>query len=153
MADKKFSDFTSESTLSNITGLVGYEAGTPGVNVRISPTDLIAGIPSASTIYDSNGTISTTRKALITDTVQFRNLGDTADVLSLNTNGQVGIATASLNASAIFQVNSTTQGILPPRMTTAQRTAIASPAEGLMVFDTDLKQWMGWDDTQWVIIG
>jgi hypothetical protein len=35
-------------------------------------------------------------------------------------------------------INSTTQGFLPPRMTTAQKNAIATPAIGLMLFDTDL---------------
>ena len=34
-------------------------------------------------------------------------------------------------------MNSTTQGFLPPRMTSAQRTAIASPAIGLIVYQTD----------------
>lgn len=41
------------------------------------------------------------------------------------------------NASAVLTVNSTTKGFLPPRMTNAQRTAIASPAVGLMVYCTD----------------
>jgi len=67
--------------------------------------------------------------------------------------GAVSVGTTTPNASAAVQVDSTTQGFLPPRMTTAQRTAISSPAEGLMVFDTDLKQWMGYDSTQWVVIG
>jgi hypothetical protein len=40
-------------------------------------------------------------------------------------------------ASAKVQIDSTTQGFLPPRMTNAQRTAIASPAVGLMVYCTD----------------
>jgi hypothetical protein len=39
--------------------------------------------------------------------------------------------------SAAVQIDSTTQGFLPPRMTNAQRTAIASPAVGLMVYCTD----------------
>jgi hypothetical protein len=42
------------------------------------------------------------------------------------------------DASAIFQVNSTTKGFLMPRMTTAQKNAIVTPATGLMVFDTTL---------------
>jgi hypothetical protein len=46
--------------------------------------------------------------------------------------------TTSVNASAVLQADSTTQGFLPPRQTLAQRTAIASPAVGLIVFQTDL---------------
>jgi hypothetical protein len=41
-------------------------------------------------------------------------------------------------ASARLAVNSTTQGFLPPRMTTTEKNAIASPATGLVVFDTTL---------------
>ena len=42
------------------------------------------------------------------------------------------------HASAVLQADSTTQGFLPPRMTQAQREAIANPvAAGLMVYQTD----------------
>jgi len=40
----KFSDFNSEATLSNITGLVGYIGGGTNTNVRINPSDLTSGI-------------------------------------------------------------------------------------------------------------
>lgn len=49
--------------------------------------------------------------------------------------GQV-VGAASLNASAILEADSTTLGFLPPRMTTTQRNAISSPAEGLVVYNT-----------------
>lgn len=50
---------------------------------------------------------------------------------------QVGIGTTTPNASAKLELQSTTQGFLPPRMTSAQRAAIATPAAGLMVYQTD----------------
>lgn len=50
---------------------------------------------------------------------------------------QVGIGTTSPHSSAKLEVNSTTQGVLTPRWTATQRTAIASPATGLLVFQTD----------------
>jgi hypothetical protein len=40
-------------------------------------------------------------------------------------------------ASAIVEIQSTSRGFLPPRMTNAQRSAISSPAVGLMVYCTD----------------
>ena len=50
--------------------------------------------------------------------------------------GRGGLPT--LDASALLNVNSTTQGFLPPRMTTTQKNAITSPAAGLVVYDTTL---------------
>ncbi|MDX1479845.1 MAG: hypothetical protein R3301_19175, partial [Saprospiraceae bacterium] len=64
--------------------------------------------------------------------------------------GSVGIGTTTPDASAILEVQSTTQGLLIPRLTTAQRGAIAAPATGLMVYDADLKIIMYYDGTAWV---
>ena len=55
----------------------------------------------------------------------------------------------TIESSAIMSVNSTTQGFLPPRMTTAQRTAIATPAEGLMVYDTDTNLLFVYANSTW----
>ncbi|WP_213522441.1 FISUMP domain-containing protein [Nonlabens sp.] len=54
-------------------------------------------------------------------------------------NAQVGIGTTTPNASAALDITSTAKGLLPPRMTAAERDAIATPAQGLTVFNTDHK--------------
>ena len=44
---------------------------------------------------------------------------------------------STANTSAILDVKSTTKGLLPPRMTFAEKTAISTPAAGLMVYCTN----------------
>ncbi|PIA80699.1 hypothetical protein BFR04_15940 [Gaetbulibacter sp. 4G1] len=53
---------------------------------------------------------------------------------------QVGIGTTTPDASSILDVESTDKGILIPRLTTAQINAITNPANGLMVYNTDLNE-------------
>jgi hypothetical protein len=52
-------------------------------------------------------------------------------------NAQVGIGTTTPNASAALDISATTKGVLVPRMTSAQKSAIATPATGLLVYQTD----------------
>jgi hypothetical protein len=76
-----------------------------------------------------------------------------SSLLTLSANAQnVGInATgAAPAASAMLDVSSTTSGLLIPRMTSAQRTAIAAPATGLLVYDTTIGSFYYWDGTQWI---
>lgn len=51
--------------------------------------------------------------------------------------GSVGIGTTTPNGSAVLDLVSTNQGLLPPRMTASQRNGIASPVQGLMVYCTN----------------
>ena len=48
-----------------------------------------------------------------------------------------GIGTATPNPSAMLDVQSTSKGLLMPRMTMAQRNLVASPATGLIIYQTD----------------
>jgi hypothetical protein len=61
------------------------------------------------------------------------------NVIDTGTAMAVGSTTAtSPAASAVLDLQSTTTGLLPPRMTTTQKNAISSPAEGLLIYDTTL---------------
>lgn len=64
----------------------------------------------------------------------FNNLGEK---MRLDARGGLLINTTNYEASAILNVESTARGILPPRWTEAQRTAISSPATGLIGYQTN----------------
>jgi hypothetical protein len=53
------------------------------------------------------------------------------------------------SASARLQVDSTTQGFLPPRMTTTQKNAIATPAAGLVVYDSTTNKLQCYNGSTW----
>jgi hypothetical protein len=60
-------------------------------------------------------------------------------LFKVQNNGSIGIGTnAAIVSSAKVQIDSTTQGFLPPRMTNTERTAITAPAVGLIVYCTDM---------------
>jgi hypothetical protein len=75
------------------------------------------------------GTTSTTKTAVFEDS-------GGSDILIVQDNGVVGIGVTSPDASAKLEISSTTQGVLFPRMTTTQRGNIASPADGLVIYNT-----------------
>jgi hypothetical protein len=61
----------------------------------------------------------------------------------------VGFGTVLPDTSALVDISSTSKGLLPPRMTAVQRTAIALPTAGLMVYDTDSTAYMLYNGTAW----
>lgn len=59
----------------------------------------------------------------------------------------------TLNGAAILQADSTSKGFLPPRMTQAQRDAIASPVAGLSIYNTDTNKLNIHNGTSWGEVG
>jgi microcystin-dependent protein len=60
--------------------------------------------------------------------------------LTMNAQVAVNVDQSGPDPSAMLDISSTTQGLLAPRMTADQRTAIAGPATGLLVYQTDLQK-------------
>lgn len=90
-------------------------------------------------------------------TKRMLDLDDADDVrlgehLTVTSKGIVGVGTATPNAAAEFQIDSTTRGFLPPRMTTQQINAIRSPPEGLIVYDLTIHKLKVRTVSKWEII-
>ncbi|MFN3639609.1 MAG: hypothetical protein ACK4UK_01700, partial [Flavobacterium sp.] len=65
------------------------------------------------------------------------------------TYAQVGIGTTAPDASAILELESENRGFLPPRLTTAQRDLISSPAAGLVIYNITVNCLQWWNGTGW----
>jgi len=67
-----------------------------------------------------------------------------------NSNSQVGIGTATPEESSALDISSTSKGLLAPRMTTAQRVAIESPANGLLIYDITENAFYFYQSNAWM---
>lgn len=127
-----FAERTNTATLTNKT-LTSPTVNSPAISggsINNTPIGGTTRNTGAFTTLDANGNVI---------------LGDAAgDTVTVNgtatfTNGAVGVG-GSADASAQLDVQSTTKGFLPPRMTTTQRDAIVSPAKGLTIYNTTLNR-------------
>jgi hypothetical protein len=121
-------DIAITDNASAIASITPTSMGAIGAATANGAT-ITAGVLSLSPADLDNGGIVTTAAQTFGGAKTFNN--------NIVAYGTVGVGTARPSASAIIEVNSTTQGFLPPRMTSAQRDAIASPAQGLMLYCTD----------------
>lgn len=124
---------------------IGYTAGSLGLTTGSYNVIIGSNLSGITTTLSNN--------IIIAD-------GQGQQRINVVSNGSVGIGTGTIiSTSARFQIDSTTQGFLPPRMTGAQAEAISSPAAGLMVYansgnGTTITSigWWGFDGTNWVKI-
>jgi hypothetical protein len=146
------STFNNEVVINKYTvgGLImsittGQHFGARGINVTAGETGIIA---------NSHYGVST-NSPLGASIVA--NGGASSGGFSLGLLSRRALISTAANAldmsnSAMLQADSTTQGFLPPRMTTAQKNLIATPATGLQVHDTDLNRPCFYNGTSWVTL-
>ena len=101
---------------------------TGGSNYTIAGTQEILSVPYALHAKTAENGITTGAQTIA---------GNKTFTANMAVNGSLGVGTITPEVSAKLEVNSTTQGFLPPRMSTAQRNAIVNPAKGLMIYCTD----------------
>jgi hypothetical protein len=110
---------TANNIINSLGDLFIQRGGLSGLQILSTNTHLRSIV---NTSYVSIG---------LTTTEYFRVMANTGNVSIQNGGTFTDVASSRLT------INSTTQGFLPPRMTETQRTAIATPAEGLIVVQTD----------------
>jgi hypothetical protein len=111
-----------------------------------SGTAILNVINASPTINQTGGANGITRALYINPT-----LTAAADFRAIEVSiGGAYINTTSVQASAILQADSTTKGFLPPRMTTTQKNAIATPATGLMVMDITTLKLCVYNGSSWI---
>lgn len=116
------------------------------LNADVSASSYGAVTTHASAIEHNNGVLQFACNTGLTP-----NSGFTPNwMLALNgSTSNVGVGTTTPNASAMLDVSSTTKGFAPPRMTTTQRDAIASPMAGLMLYNTTDNKLQCYNGTIW----
>jgi len=106
----------------------------------------VDGSVTSQNIYNIDGQLTDASRAvdLANGVINFIkgsiNLNDTLYVDETSASVHIGGGANAPEATAVLEVNSTTKGFLFPRMTSAQRLAIGTPATGLMVYQTDSRE-------------
>ena len=136
----------SGSTSATTSLLVQDSAGTNMLQIR-DDGYITVGAASKLGVIDIAGTTSAiyakSYNSQSTNVIAYKDYnGNQCMTLTMTGSGAGALVvnSATNNASAVLQADSTIKGFLPPRMTTAQKNAIGTPAAGLMVYDTDLNK-------------
>ena len=146
----------SGQVYKDASGNVGIGTAVPGFKLEVAGNTYLNGIIRAAPA--SSAAAPGYTFAGDPDTGIFRSAANTIGISTngivavlIDGNNNVGIGAAA-NASAILDVQSTTKGFRLPNMTTAQKNAIATPAAGLMVFDTTLAKACVYSGAAWQTI-
>jgi hypothetical protein len=155
-----FSTTATERMRINSSGNVGIGTATPGVTLDVA--GIIRSVRDSAQVRLTTSTgygwrMGNTSAGSTLGYIYLQGTTDNfatsfIDGLSISSIGNVGIGTTSPNASAILDVQSTTKGLRLPNMTTVQKNAIATPAAGLMVFDTTLAKACVYSGAAWQTI-
>jgi len=157
-----------------VSGSLTGDITTSGLTTTLTNTGVISGTYGSSTAVpqitvDAKGRITTITvtntqipdasaivKGLVnTSTQTFAGNKTISGTLAVSGNatvtGTLLVSTVSSTSTpAVLELSSTTQGFLPPRLTTAQRDLITAPVAGLTIWNTTNKQLEVYEGSYWV---
>ena len=120
------------------------------LEVNSGTADVVAGFKSTdSKAVIMVSDVNTTASIIALGGLAYFGGGTTSSSIAVDNSGALGISTNAIHSSALLEIDSTTQGFLPPRMTTTKILQIVTPAEGLTVYNTTLKTLSLYDGAAW----
>lgn len=135
----------NSNTNSTLKDVLILRNGAVGINT-ILPQDTVFAVKHGTTYNGTNplkildGADNVRWK--LDDNFRFK-IGD-------NSAANIGV----LDNSVVFEIESTARGLLPPRMTEAQKNAIGTPATGLLIYQTDATDgYWYYNGIAWVQVG
>jgi len=144
--------FTSSSLSTAVTDETGSGLAVfndaPTFTTNITAPLIIGGTETTSTL-----TLQPTSGVGASDADIIFKVGNNGatEAMRVVNSGSVGIG-ATPNVNAILDVSSTSKAFMPPRMTTAQKNAIATPTASMVVYDTDIGSLNVHNGTSWISI-
>jgi hypothetical protein len=132
------------TNIPSIDGVTGNGSTRLNLNIGSATSNVLIGQPDGNTTLPASS-LSVARNF----SVGASYFGIAAPTNGAMIEGNVLIGSTTNNSSALLNVTSTTQGFLPPRMTTTQKNAIGTPAAGLVVYDTDTNKLCCYNGTSW----
>jgi len=139
---------------ANAGTLTGTTLATNVVNSSLSGVGTItSGTWSGTTIAVAKGGTGTNNGSITGTSALTFAAGGTNENISIKPTGTgsviVGTGTLTPTSSAALDINSITQGFLPPRLTTTQRDAIITPVAGLTIWNITNTQLEVYDGSYW----
>jgi hypothetical protein len=118
---------------------IGFVTNTAGVSTAIGTT--LGSNGGSCQYYCGNNSTINGHRFFYSNSERFR----------IESNGTTISDSGTINilSSALLNLDSTNRGFLPPRMTSAQKNAISSPATGLVVYDTTLNKLSVYTGAAW----
>ncbi|MBX7182344.1 MAG: hypothetical protein K1X82_09545 [Bacteroidia bacterium] len=119
---------------TQVDGQLKITGGNPGAGKALVSD--AAGLASWQSLSSSNVSAPGSDKQIVFNDGGV--LGAGSNFVYDKTTNQLGVGTATPNASAVADFTSSNKGVLFPRLTTTQRNAIASPPDGLVIYNTTI---------------